>query len=158
MRISCLLALAATGAFAQAPSPATPSPMHEKLAFFEGEWSVAGMEAQQFREVCRWLPEGRRHMTCRSSWRTESGPREGLSIFSYAQETYLYHGFRTGGAVVTQRGHPTPDGWRFESDDGGKRSRVTITATPEGMRFVAETAEPGGAWKASPEVRYIRVK
>src|SRR5688572_7592746 len=84
-----------------AVGPATPSDPHEALAFFEGTWTTSEAKPQdEFRETCAWLPEGRRHMLCRSRWRAPAGYREGLSIFSYdpAPGEYRYHGFRAGGA------------------------------------------------------------
>lgn len=93
--LAALLFGFATHVFAQSPPPpSTPSEPHEKLAFFEGEWTVAGMEAQKFRETCRWM----------------------------------FH----------------------------RRTRVTITATAEGMRFVEESATDDGPWKAGPEIPYLR--
>ena len=81
------------------PSPATASPPHELLSFFEGTWIIADARPEEgFRETCTWLAQGRRHMVCRASWQSASGPREGLSVFSYdaASGEYLYHGFRSG--------------------------------------------------------------
>jgi hypothetical protein len=82
---------------AQSPAtPMTPSAPHEELAFFEGSWTTEERPAEQgFVETCAWLNAGRRHMICRSTWRVASGPREGVSIFSYrnADATYLYTAF-----------------------------------------------------------------
>jgi hypothetical protein len=100
-------------------------------------------------------------MVCRSTWRVASGPREGVSIFSYrnADATYLYYGLRAGGAVVMHRGRRLPDGWEFFSDEGtgatGVRSRVTITRLAEKrFRLVAELAEGDGPWKVEATEHY----
>ena len=120
---------------AQAPvTPLTPSPPHEALTFFEGSWTVAEQPAeQQMMETCAWLNAGRRHMVCRSTWRVASGPREGMSIFSYraADSTYLYYGLRAGGAVQALEGHRLPSGWQFlgETGAGPTRQRTRVTRT-----------------------------
>lgn len=103
-------------------------------------------------------------MVCRSRWRTAEGYREGLSIFSYnrASGEYQYHGFRSGGAVATQKGERLPKGWIFTSDRGEGidrvQTRVTIETTGEGrFSFLSETAKGNEAWKASPKFEYIRI-
>jgi len=153
-------------AYAQpAITPATPSDPHEALVFFEGTWTTSDATPEdESRETCAWLAEGRRHMVCRSRWRTTDGYREGLSIFSYnlASGEYQYHGFRSSGAVATQKGQRLPKGWLFTSDRGdGKdrvQTRVTIEKTAEGrFSFVSETAKGSEAWQATPKFEYIRI-
>lgn len=160
------LAYACAGANAQpVRSPAAPSEPHEALAFFEGTWTVSGSTAEgAFRETCAWLAEGRRHMVCRSWWGAEGGRREGLSIFSYdpASNEYRYHGFRAGGAVVTQKGERLPAGWLFTSDRGvgsdRLQTRVTIEKLAEGrFGFLSESATGGNPWVVGARVEYIRV-
>jgi hypothetical protein len=160
-----LVALLPSSTFAQAPGPNVPSAPHERLAFFEGTWTVAEPPPEQnFRETCSWLVDGRRHMLCRSRWTTPTGPREGLSVISYSHNTadYLYHGFRAGGSVVTQRGVPKDDGWLFTSEQGEgstkTMTRITITRVAGGdMQFTEESATGGGPWAVKVNVRYKRV-
>jgi hypothetical protein len=145
--------------------PAMPSDPHEALLFFEGTWTTSDATSEEeYRETCAWLAEGRRHMVCQSRWRTASGYREGLSIFSYDQASseYQYHGFRSGGAVVTQKGERLPKGWRFTSDRGAGddrvQTRVTIEKTAEGrFSFVRDTAKGSNAWQTTPKIEYIRI-
>lgn len=145
-------------AAAQSPSPSQPSQAHERLVFFEGTWTTLESRPEDdFRETCAWLPEGRRHMVCRSRWTVGGEAREGWSIFSYDEATraYLYHGFRSGGGVVVQRGQPEGSGWRFAS---GQR-RATLTPSGEGaFRLVHEVAAGEGAWKPAGEVNYRRLR
>ena len=164
-----LLAGAAALAGAQTPptqtGPAVPSAPHERLAFFEGSWRAAGVPAaDNFVETCGWLPEGRRHMVCRTRWAAASGPREGWSIFSYTvgDARYTYHGFRAGGSVVVLQGHEQGGVWRFDGEQGRgdalTRTRATITAQPDGgFVFVQETAIAAGPWSAGAPVRYERI-
>lgn len=160
-RLSVLLALLCVLGGASAQSAASP---HEALRFFEGTWTVEGAPPEQdFRETCRWMTGGRRHMVCVSRWNATDGAREGMSIFSYdaVQGRYQYHGFRSGGAVVVHQGQAEADGWRFSSEQGeGEarvRTRVTITGRPEGFLLVAESARGDGEWRRTSEVRYLRL-
>ena len=138
---------------------------HEALAFFEGTWTTSDAKPEdEFSETCAWLPAGRRHMVCRSRWKTAAGPREGLSIFSHDERTaeYLYHGFRPGGAVVVHRGLRLPDGWSFTSERGeGEervRTRVTIGRVAEGrFSFHIETARADGPWATGARLEYRRI-
>jgi hypothetical protein len=137
------------------PSPAEPSPPHEKLAFFEGTWMAAdSASVRGFRESCAWLPEGRRHMVCRSRWNTSAGPREGLSILSYdgVSGEYVYNGFRPGGAHVGQRGREENGRWTFSSELGqaGERTRQRVTIEADGrggFTLLTEVARGDGAWQ-----------
>jgi hypothetical protein len=163
---AALIALAPSSTFGQALAPGVPSAPHERMAFFEGTWTVADAPPEQnFRETCAWLADGRRHMLCRSRWMTPTGPREGLSVFSYSPATadYLYHGFRAGGAVVTHRGVPRDDGWLFTSEQGEgaarTMTRITITRVEGGdTQFTEESATAGGAWEVKAKLRYKRVE
>jgi hypothetical protein len=149
---------------AQAPvTPMTPSPPHEALTFFEGSWTTEERPASQgFVETCAWLPSGRRHMVCRSTWTAVSGAREGWSIFSYSatDSTYLYYGLRAGGTVEPMRGRRLADGWEFLSEVGAgptrERVRVTITQlATHRFRLVASAAVGDGPWAVVDTEHYI---
>lgn len=149
---------------AQAPvTPMTPSPPHEALTFFEGSWTTEERPASQgFVETCAWLPAGRRHMVCRSTWTGASGAREGWSIFSYraADSTYLYYGLRAGGTVEPMRGRRLADGWEFLSEVGAGPTRqgvrVTIThLAPQRFRLVASASVGDGPWAVVDTEHYI---
>jgi len=149
-------------ALAQA-TPLTPSTPHEALSFFLGSWTIEERPAeQQFVEACDWLPAGRRHMVCKSTWRTASGAREGWSIFSYraADSTYLYYGLRAGGAVEPMQGKQVADGWEFTSEAGvgasRQRLRVTITRLEaQRFRLVAASAAGDGPWVVAATEHYV---
>ena len=151
---------------AQASGPAAPTAGHEPLAFFEGLWTVEGLPvAREFRERCTWMEGGRRHVVCRSRSRSAAGDfREGISIFSYrpADSTYLYHGFRSSGAVETMTGRATADGWVFGAESGvgaaRERARVTIVRRPDGgFLLLAATATGDGPFGAADTTRYRRL-
>ena len=146
-------------------APDKPSPPHELLRFFEGTWTTTDSTAEDgFREVCAWMPEGRRHMVCRSRWTTTSGPREGMSVFSFDSKTgrYVYTGFRSGGAVVVQYGQEQGGRWLFTSEEGAGaariRTRVTIEAnTDHGFDLTSERSVGDGPWSQPSKVSYRRV-
>jgi hypothetical protein len=141
----------------------TPSPPHEALSFFDGSWTIEERPAaQEYVEVCAWLPAGRRHMVCRSTWRVPSGAREGWSIFSYraADSTYLYYGLRAGGSVEPMQGRRLPDGWEFMSEVGvgadRQRLRITITKSEaQRFRLVASVAVGDGPWTVADTEHYV---
>jgi hypothetical protein len=148
----------------QAPTtPMTPSAPHEALSFFEGSWTVAERPAeQQLVEICSWLNAGRRHMVCRATWQAATGPREGVSIFSYraADSTYLYYGIRPSGAVEALEGRGIEDGFQFTGESGSGpervRTRVTVTRTgPRGFRFLAESSRGDGPWEVAGTEHYV---
>ena len=147
------------------PVPIEPSAPHERLRFLEGTWTTSNSSPEQaFRETCAWLPEGRRHMVCHSHWKTATGPREGMSIFSYdaATREYVYNGFRAGGTYVTLRGTEEKGRWVFQSESGKGaerlRSRVTIEPSQQGgFNFLSEASTGDEPWKEQAEFAYIRV-
>ena len=160
-----LVCSVACGQTAPGPPPSTPSAAHEPLSFFEGTWTTADSKAPEaFRETCAWLSHGRRHMVCRSSWQSSTGPREGFSVFSYdaAAGDYLYHGFRPNGGVVHQRGKPRGLGWQFASTGGEGPDRVGRRVTIEptsagGFELIEESAHGDGPWIVGGRVVYRRV-
>ena len=167
-RVAVLLALAAVNGHClsqPAGSPADPSEPHEALAFFEGTWTTSDSKPEDdFSETCSWLSEGRRHMVCRSGWRTEAGRREGLSIFSYdaTARVYRYNGFRPGGAVVVHTGQRVPKGWVFASERGAGADRVQTRVTIEQISearfsFLSESAKGESPWQATAKFEYVRV-
>lgn len=160
----CAVVTVATAQSAAVPRPLDHSPPHERLGFFEGSWTTADATPEEgFLEVCAWLAEGRRHMVCKSRWNTSSGPREGLSVFSYdsANEEYVYNGFRAGGSHVIQRGSEQGGRWQFRSERGNGadrlRSRVTIEPNDRGFTLLSETSKGDEPFRAGAKVEYLRL-
>ena len=164
LQVAGLALFGVSPARSQTPvTPMTPSPAHEAMAFFEGSWTTEERPAdQRFVETCNWLPSGRRHMVCKSTWQTPTGPREGWSIFSFraADSTYIYTGLRAGGTLVPMTGRSLPDGWEFLSETGSgatrERAKVAITRLgPQRFRLVASTATGDGPWQEAGVEHYI---
>jgi len=145
--------------------PSAPSAPHERLRFFEGEWTVEELPASRaYRERCAFMEGGRRHMVCRTRSKSASGEwREAMSMFSYrpVDSTYLYYGLRSSGATQALVGRPTADGegWTFEGDErdakGRLRTRVEITRLPGGrFRLVERTSRDDTPFSAGDSVHY----
>lgn len=145
--------------------PSAPSAPHERLSFFEGEWTVEEVPAARaFRERCAWMEGGRRHMVCRSRSTTTSGEwRETMSMFSYrpVDSAYVYYGLRASGATQLLLGRQTADGagWEFEGDErdaGGRlRTRVRIARLTAGrFRLVEQTSRDDAPFSAGDSVHY----
>lgn len=144
--------------------PSTPTPAHERMAFFEGTWTVAELPRERaYRERCAWMEGGRRHMICRARSRTSAGEsRESVSMFSFrpADSTYLYYGLRAGGAVEQLTGRAMPDGWEFLGETGAgptrERKRVTIARLTDGrFRLVEAVARGDAPFSAADSIHYV---
>ena len=152
------------GAAARRGAPPDEQTTHESVPRRASHASGIFPPGRAFRERCDWLEGGRRHVVCRSGSRASTGEwREGVSIFSYraADSTYLYHGFRSGGAVETLTGRATADGWDFGTEVGTgvtrQRQRVTITRLPDGgFRLVDALATGDGPFVAGDTTRHVR--
>lgn len=148
---------------AEPPAASAAADAHEELALYEGSWIALGKQYENYREVCTWLPGGRRHIICKSRDKTGDVARESLSVYSYdaAKREYVYHGFRADGSMESQRGQRTPTGFLFTSDDGAgaKRVRTRFTLT-EGVgnhfHTVSETAKGDGPFVVDSKIEYVR--
>ncbi len=153
-----------------APTPMTPSDAHERLAFLVGTWTLQGFAPDgDFRDTCDWLGAGRRHLICHATWTTASGPREGLSVFSYraTDGVYVYQGFRASGAVQMLEGRISDDGrvFEFQGEEGSGSAftltRVAIQVNADGsvqFKEQTKTGEAGtGTWTPEATVTYVRV-
>lgn len=144
-----------------APPPAADP--YQPLAFFEGNWTIAGLPAgARFDEVCTWLANTRRHLVCRSRTETANGVQEGLGVFSYraADGMYVYRSFDPNGEVDTLEGRRTGDTWHFSglSGTGPNARRTRITITPGGersFRLTQEVAIGTGAFQPQPDLHYV---
>jgi hypothetical protein len=145
-------------------SPSTPSAPHERMAFFEGTWTIPEFPPERaYRERCAWMEGGRRHMICRARSRAANGEsRESISMFSYraADSTYLYYGLRPSGASEQLTGRATLEGWEFLGETGvgasRERKRVTIRRLPDGrFRFLEAVARGDSAFSAPDSIHYV---
>jgi hypothetical protein len=88
----------------------------------------------------------------------------GMGVFGYSQAdgVYTYVGFHGGGTSRSLRGTLQDGIWRFfgQSDRGPawRRFQVTISPNEDGLHFLEESSERGGAWQKRLEQQYLRVK
>ncbi len=136
---------------------------HEALVFFEGTWSVPGRSG--WREVCSWLPEGRRHIVCKPRWETAKGTAEGLSVFSFDEANGIYqsHVFKANGRLAVENGRRVPGGFQFESESGAGaervRERLTLQDAADGrVGAVTESAKGDGPWVLERKTEYVRTR
>ena len=156
-------------------NPADPSAPHERMAVFEGTWTMAPgayfesgpQPAGQGEETCAWLPGGRRHMVCRR-WTQREGSdvrREAINVMSYRgrDSTYIAHFAFPDGQTLTYHGRIEGERWVMNLQPtplfpATLRLRTIITSEPDGLRFVEEASEDGGAWRVTEDYRYRRVE
>jgi len=149
----------------QATAPTTTRAARERLAVFEGTWTMAGdTSGPAFRETCEWLPGERRHMICRPRFETESGVIEHRTIYSYrpADSTYVVTALLAQGQVLTYHGRVEGDRWTFDLQPGPRndtqRLRMIVTMAPDTIHFVEESSENGGPWRVTEDYRYARLR
>lgn len=154
--------------------PAEPSAAHERMAVFEGTWTLAPDGASEsgttppakHEETCAWLAGGRRHMVCRSSTEAANGVRrEAIQVMSYRgrDSTYVSHLAFPGGAALTYHGRIEGARWIMNlepnpSTPANLRIRTIITPEPDALHFVEEASENGGAWQVTEDYRHRRVR
>ena len=155
-----------TSAPRRANTPATPSPAHERLAAFEGTWTLIGSASDlASRDTCAWLSGGRRHMVCRRTTESSAGAREEMMIYSYrrSDSTYTVTVLLSGGQVWSYAGRPEGDRWVFylanSRPDAPQRLRQVIATSADTLHFVEEVSQNGGPWRltdASEDYKYVR--
>jgi hypothetical protein len=121
----------------------------------------------EFRETCTWMPEGRRHLICRTRYNSDRGPQERMTIYSYraADSTFLVYALMRTGEAFSYAGRPDGNRWLFDflphahdlRSDQRHRLRMVITVQPDTIRFVEESSENGGPWQVTEDYRHVRI-
>jgi len=154
--------------------PGEPSPPHERMAVFEGTWTTAPgawyesgpAPAVEMEETCGWLAGGRRHMVCRRWTQAEGSDvrREAIQVLSYrdGDSSYVAHFAFPSGATLTYNGRIEGERWVMNLQPSplfpaSLRLRTIVTVEADGLRFVEEASEDGGAWRKTEDYRYRRV-
>jgi hypothetical protein len=168
--IGCAAALALSGAAIAAETPAMPKPTpeHEKLGFFVGEWNLEGDMKETpmgpggkltARDSCKWF-EGKFAVVCTSTGMSPMGPTKGLGILGYSAEekSYTYYGVDNSGQsqMTVPRGSHDGGTWTYtdESRMGGKltKSRYVIKETSSSAyHFKWEAQGDDGKWATVAE-------
>jgi hypothetical protein len=150
-------------ASAQQPKAPQPTPEHQRLQYFVGNWKTEGEmkpgemgPGGKFTSAgkCEWF-EGRFAVVCHTDGKGPMGPTKGIDILGYSSEekVYTYNGVDNSGMTMTTvpRGTVKGDTWTYtdESMMGGKKvkTRVTIKELPPAAyTFKMATQGPDGKW------------
>ncbi len=169
-----LLAVAVLGvhgaAIAQPAQVQKPTPEHERLRYFVGNWTTEGeMKASPMgpggritsTDRCEWF-EGRFAVVCHSTGKTPMGPSKSIGILGYSAEekVYTYYGVDNSAMVMASvpRGTVQDGTWTYtdEATMGGQKikTRVTITElSPSAYTFRMEMQGPDGNWASLMEAK-----
>jgi hypothetical protein len=169
------LAILALGVVAPARTPQAPKPTpeHERLRYFVGDWTTEGeMKASPMgpagkissKDHCEWF-EGRFGVVCHATGTTPMGPAKSLGIMGYSAEekVYTYYGIDNSGMVMTSVARGTAQGgtWNYTDEGmmGGQKykSRVTIKElSPTAYTFTMEMQGPDGKWMPLVEAKSMK--
>jgi hypothetical protein len=154
--------------FLQTP---TPSPEHQKMGFFAGDWKLQGTmkispntPAGPFTstEHGDWVSGGF-FLETHSSMNSVLGNVRGVRVLEYnpADKVYTYNAYNSLGEHTMATGHVVDNTWTWTSDaqlNGVIASgRYTITViSPVAYTFKYETPTPAGAWSTVMEGKATR--
>lgn len=160
---SMLLLLTGTASAAEPAGAPQPTPEHQKLGYFVGNWKSEGVVKENpfmpagkmtSTDRCEWF-EGGFAVVCQTEGSGPMGPMKGLGIMGYSTEekVYLYYGLDNSGMIMTTvpRGKVAGPDWTYEDESvmGGTKvkSRYALTQTsPTEYTFRWQMADEKGAW------------
>jgi hypothetical protein len=131
-----------------------------ELNFFEGRWTIKGIETT-YTEECAWVPGGR-FLSCQSEDSSKTPHEFGTSVFGFSEseQVYSYAGFNGSGSTRQLRGILDAGIWRFfgQSEHGPewRRWQVLITPAETGFHYQEEVSVRGGPWEKAVTLDYIR--
>jgi hypothetical protein len=162
-------------AAAEEPKAPKPSPEHQRLGYFVGNWTTEGeMKPSEMGpggkmtsvDKCTWF-EGGFAVVCHSEGKSPMGPSKSIGILGYSAEekVYTYAGVDSSGMTMTTvpQGTRQGDTWIYndESMMGGRKvkSRVTIKElSPTAYSFRMDLQGPDGKWATMMESQSTRMK
>lgn len=163
-----VVALALTVGYAgEAPEAPKPTPEHQALGQFVGQWEGKGEMKpgpygpggpMSWTESCSWFGGSEFHVVCKSEGTGPMGPTKGLGIMGYdpAHGVYTHYGVDTSGWTGHAKGKREDGTWTFNSKEtmGDKtfHSRFMMTMeSPTRMTFVWQMSEDGETWTTMME-------
>jgi hypothetical protein len=166
--VLCVVALSIGAGLAEEHAgPPKPTPEHQKLEMWVGDWSGSGeLKPGPFgpggpvswTEKCAWFGDAGFHVVCKSEGTGPMGPMKGLGIMGYDPEkkVYTHYGVDTHGWMAHSKGNLSGKNWTFQSKDRmeGKtyHSRFTMNMeSPTRMTFAWEMSEDGENWTVMME-------
>jgi hypothetical protein len=145
-----------------APQMPEPTPEHQKLDVWVGEWTGSGeLKPGPFgpggpvswTEKCAWFGEAGFHVVCKSEGTGPMGPMKGLGIMGYdpAKEAYVHFGVDTHGWMAQSKGTLSDKTWTFHSKETMEGKTFHTRAVMEWvsatkMKFRWEMSEDGETW------------
>lgn len=145
------------GGFAQ---ERTLLPEQQRLAVFQGHWTIEGSEAT-YLEICDRIQGD--HIQCISSSKEKTGIDSSVSYLSYSplEKNYIYYGLYPSGNSRTLRGTWEKDRFIFEGQrlipEKTTKWRVTITPIDKDLHFIEEASMNDGDWEKKADFIYKRV-
>lgn len=162
-------------ASAQPPEAPKPTPEHQRLGYFVGQWKGEGeMKPSDMgpggkvtsTDKCEWF-EGKFAVVCRSEGQCPMGATKSLGVMSYTpeQKVYTYYGVDNMGMTMATvpRGTVQGDTWTYTSEDmmGGKKMKTRVVikeVSPTVHTFAMDTQGADGKWARVMESKYTKVK
>ena len=149
----------------------TPSPEHQKMGYFAGDWTLQGTlkispntPGGPFTstEHGEWVSGGF-FLETHSSMHSVLGDVRGVRVLEYnpADKIYTYNAYNSLGEHVMATGHVVDNTWSWNSDAQLNgviaKGRYTITViSPTAYTFKYETPTPAGAWSTVMEGKATR--
>ena len=143
-----------------------PGPEHERLGFWEGQWTFEGEMKEgpmgpggkiSSKDECAWF-EGGFAIVCRMEGQNPMGATKGIGILTYdpSEGVHTYYGINNSGFPAFSKGHVESDTWIYKSESmmGGKsmKTRVTLQETSDtSYSFKLEISSDGGPWTTFSE-------
>jgi len=168
----CLLLSCWSIAQPQQPAP-TPSPQHQRMGYFAGNWTAEGMirlspkgnpAPFSLKETGEWVSEGF-FLETRTSMKSPLGHVNSVRVMGYNPENglYTYNVYNSLGEHQMATGKLDGNTWTWTSEQKLNgvvtQARYTITTvTPDSYTFKQEVATPSGGWATVMEGKASRAQ
>jgi Protein of unknown function (DUF1579) len=161
------------GAVAQSPQQPTPTPQHQRMSYFAGNWQGQGMMKLSpkgnpapfsLTETGEWVTNGF-FLETRTSMKGPLGAINSVRVMGYNPEDglYTYNVYNSLGEHQMATGKLQGNTWTWTSEQKLNgvvtQARYTInTVTPDSYTFKQEVAMPGGGWATVMEGKASRAQ
>jgi Protein of unknown function (DUF1579) len=160
-------------AVAQPPQQPTPTPQHQRMNYFVGNWQAKGMMKLSpkgnpapfsLTETGEWVTNGF-FVETKTSMKSPLGPINSVRVMGYNPEDglYTYNVYNSLGEHQMATGKLQGNTWTWTSEQKLNgvvtQARYTInTVTPDSYTFKQEVATPGGGWVTVMEGKASRTQ
>jgi hypothetical protein len=158
---------------AQQPQMPTPTPQHQRMGYFAGNWTADGMVRLSpkgnpapfsLTETGAWVSNGF-FLETRTSMKSPMGPINSVRVMGYNPEDglYTYNVYNSLGEHQMATGKLQGNTWTWTSEQKMNgvvsQARYTMTTvTPDSYTFKQEVATPGGGWATVMEGKASRAQ